>query len=853
MAKRSLYASAEGTLRARQALARKRWTQQLLAEEVGLKTRQPIGRFLAGKTVDRSVFMEVCFQLGLDWQEIAAQTEDAAPEQIEEHQAYSFNINTLVQGIRSQCYEKLQAQCGTLQMLDVPQPIDIADIYIDVNILEEIPNRQWLEIPDLLQGLNLSKDKFDPLGMRKIAPERVSGFKAVAKYSKLMVLGKPGTGKTTFLKFVALQCNQGKFQPHRLPIFIYLKYFVEDARDLETRNVLSVEQYICQELATCGVSAEDVKTLLNHGRLLILLDGLDEVPESDSHLVLKQIRQFFHNYYKNQFALSCRTTSVPYRFQGFTEVEIAELTDTQIAAFAKKYFVAIAKNDRKQGLIKAYQFIEQLGHPENRQILELAVTPLLLTFTCLVFQSKSNFPSKRAKLYEEGLNILLVRWKLFKGIRQDDAYEQLSLANKIKLLNKVGALTFEQNDYFFEQSKIQQYIADYLRLLPNAETDAVALQLDSEAVLKSIEWQHGLLVERSRRIYSFSHLTFQEYFTARHITAETELKVDGSKQLLAQRGEVQAEASDALLAQRGVSVSEAADAPNVATTSLTLSEVNLQPGNLQQLASHITEKRWHEVFLLATGMLRKADDLLRLMKQQIDILVASDENLLQFIRWISQKSQSVSAQYKPAAVRAFYFSLALTLDHYFTCALSPGPASGHFPALPYFPLRLFLSLSLALQCDFDLHRNFAFNFNVQTPDLPYALGLSRLHILDQTVNCALHFDLALAPDQARELQRSLEALKAQLPDREEGAARFKIWWQQNRHAWTEQLKAVMRTHHSADHNWHFSKEQTRSLYQYYDANKLLIDCLKSDCHVSAAVQAEIEERLLLPAGDILQD
>jgi predicted NACHT family NTPase len=252
-------------------------------------------------------------------------------------------------------------------------------------------------------------------------------------------------------------------------------------------------------------------------------------------------------------------------------------------------------------------------------------------------------------------------------------------------------------------------------------------------------------------------------------------------------------------------------------------------------------------------MLRKADDLLRLMKQQIDILVASDENLLQFIRWISQKSQSVSAQYKPAAVRAFYFSLALTLDHYFTCALSPGPASGHFPALPYFPLRLFLSLSLALQCDFDLHRNFAFNFNVQTPDLPYALGLSRLHILDQTVNCALHFDLALAPDQARELQRSLEALKAQLPDREEGAARFKIWWQQNRHAWTEQLKAVMRTHHSADHNWHFSKEQTRSLYQYYDANKLLVDCLKSDCHVSAAVQAEIEERLLLPAGDILKD
>jgi len=56
---RSLYASPEGRIRAKQALARKRWTQQLLAEEVGLKTRQPVGRFFAGQAVDRRVFIAV--------------------------------------------------------------------------------------------------------------------------------------------------------------------------------------------------------------------------------------------------------------------------------------------------------------------------------------------------------------------------------------------------------------------------------------------------------------------------------------------------------------------------------------------------------------------------------------------------------------------------------------------------------------------------------------------------------------------------------------------------------------------------------------------------------------------------
>lgn len=825
---RSLYASPEGRIRAKQALAHKRWTQQLLAEEVGLKTRQPVGRFFAGQAVDRRVFIEICFLLDLDWQEIAAHPQSGAPELVEKDGDKGIDINALVQRVRSQCHEKLQAQCGILQMLDVPQPIDLADIYVDVNILEEIPNRQWLDIPELLQGFNLSKDKFDPLSLGKISQEQVPGIFAVAKYSKLMVLGKPGIGKTTFLKFVALQCNQGKFQPHRLPIFIQLKYFVEDARDVGGHSLLPLQDYICQELASCGVSAEDVEILLNHGRLLILLDGLDEVPELDSDEVFKQIRRFCQTYYKNQFAIACRLRVQPYRFPGFTEVEIADFTDTQIAAFAKKYFVAIARNDRKQGLIKAYQFIQQLGRPENRQIRELAVSPLLLNFTCLVFQSKATFPSNHAKLYEEGLNILLVRWKQAKRTKRDEAYQKLSMANKIKLLNQLGAITFEQQNYLFEQSQIQQYIADYLRLLPDAETDPVALQLDSEAVLKSLEWQHGLLVERARRIYSFSHLTFQEYFTARYITAETELKVEGSE---------------------GLKVESPHKLTNLQPANL--QQTNLQPTNLQQLVSHLTEKRWHEVFLLATAMLRKADDLLRLMKQQIDRLIVSDEKLLQFLRWISQKSQSVSVRYKPAAVRAFYFSLALTLDRYFCLSLSPGPASGHFPPLPYFPLPLFLSVPLALQPDFALQREFAFNFNVQTPDLPYAIGLSRVHILDETVKCAQHFDLALAPDLARELQRALQALKAQLPDTEENSEIFETWWQENRQAWSKQLKAVIRAHHNSGHDWQFSEQQTRSLRQYYNANKLLVDCLKSDCYVSAAVREEIEETLLLPAGETL--
>jgi predicted NACHT family NTPase len=442
---------------------------------------------------------------------------------------------------------------GKMQLLDISQPVDIENLYVDVNILEEITGYLWKELSDLVPGFNPAADDFDRLGLGKVCQQRVSGLKAVKEHYRLMVLGKPGAGKTTFLKHIAIECNKGEFQSNQIPIFIPLKIFAEDARGADDFGLL---QYIHQEFASCGIGEQSVtEEVLSNGRGLILLDGLDEVPEKYSHKVVTQIRSFAHNYFKNQFIITCRIAAFKYRFkdEGFTDVEVADFNYEQIEKFAKNWFVAFAKDNREKGLALAAEFIKKLNCPENQQIRELAVTPILLNLTCLVFQAKGDFPSKRSKLYEQGLDILLTRWAEAKGIQRDEVYRDLNVIHKKKLLSQVAAITFERGDYFFEQDKIQRYIADYLRTLPNAITDQVTLQRDSEVVLKSIEAQHGLLVERARGIYSFSHLTFQEYFTAKYFV----------------------ESSD----------SQA----------------------LENLSSHITEKRWREVFLLTTEMLPNAE------------------------------------------------------------------------------------------------------------------------------------------------------------------------------------------------------------------------------------------------------
>jgi predicted NACHT family NTPase len=458
-----------------------------------------------------------------------------------------------------------------MRVLDMTQPIGLNDIYTSVNILETITGRQRLKIEELLQ--QFTQEDFDRFGMGKIEQKRVPGLEAVQKYPKLMILGKPGAGKTTFLKYLAIQCLEGGFNSHLVPIFVTLKNFAEADRKP------SLLEFISAEGSIKYFNSHDVEKLLTQGRMLILLDGLDEVREEDIKRILKEISDFSTNFQQNQFVMTCRIAAKEYTFEKFTEVEVADFDKGQIATFATNWF--------KNKPVKPENFIKHIE--DNKPIQELASSPLLLTLLCLAFEESGDFPANRSELYKEGLDAMLKKWDAKRGIQRDQIYKKLSVQRKEDLLSKIALTTFERSDYFFKQKAAEQYIIEYIKNLPDASNDPEVLQLDSEKILKSIEAQHGLLVERAKGIYSFSHLTFHEYFTAREFVL------------------VQQSSDDAL----------------------------------QSLVKHFTEKRWREVCLLAVGMSPNADRLLLLIKNKIDKLVSEDEKLQQFLQWVNDKSLSV--------------------------------------------------------------------------------------------------------------------------------------------------------------------------------------------------------------------
>ena len=686
-------------------------------------------------------------------------------------------IDTIVKQVRCLSRASIIQQCGKMQVLDLAQPLGLNDIYVNVNILETIVGRRRLDITQLLH--NSTYEQFNRWELSKITQARVAGLNTVEKYSKLIVLGKPGSGKTTFLKYLAIQCTLGKFQVNQLPIFINIKDWVE----AQTPTLLN---YLTQVWQPYSITTEQIVELLQYGRGIILLDGLDEIKEGYSRHITQEIDDFIQNFNSNQFVITCRTGQ-EYKFNNFTEVEIADFDFQQIESFVRKWFASVDP-------VKSKRFIQKLQ--ENESIKELANNPLLLSLLCLMFQETAELPWNRLELYQEGLNLLLKKWDAKKNITRSPLYKKLSTQQKQDLLGQIAYITFERNEYFFKQQELEQYIADYLTNLLN--TPAKTLKNDSVSVLKLMEVQHGLLVERASGIYSFSHLTFQEYFTARQIAICSE--------------------------------------PQILETSL------------QKLVSRITEKRWREVFLLTVGMLRNANYLLKLIKQQVDSIITQDRQLLEFIDWVNYKSQSVNIPLQLAALRAFYLTLGITL----LLVSQPNVDTGL--ELASDPLELVYALDPA----FILNTSVAIDLIIDKTlvlVLARAINLKFDFSLADELVCLLDYSIKLVEPQLKStgqsgiLYQTLVNLQQQLPNLEP-RAKFEQWWQSNGEAWIEQLRFVTITQRHIGDDWQLSDRQIERLKQYYYANQLLVDCLKQDCYVTRDVRSQIEETILLPVSEL---
>ncbi len=335
--------------------------------------------------------------------------------------------------------------------------------------------------------------------------------------------------------------------------------------------------------------------------------------------------------------------------------------------------------------------------------------------------------------------------------------------------------TFKQKIYFFKQLYAEQFIADYIRNLPHANSEPEELQLDSEAILKSIEAQHGLLIERAKGIYSFSHLTFHEYFCAREIVFNS----------------------------------------------------NSLAASLKELMSHVSDRRWREVFLLTAEMLRDASLLLLPIKKYLDNLAKSSPDLAQFLQDISDRAQELDSDIKPAALRAFYYDVDFEIDENRTVALKLDRRANYLVSASFFTrvleeTDLLEGIKISQQHDADAS---------QPQKILAAKSANRV--------MAIAIEIALSSEKlARSERQKLSALTKTKQITSDDETTKEI---------ADRARSRAKTRHHIGNNKTLTLKEQKLRRDYYYVTLLLVECLYSDgCMLDPHHRQKINDNLFLP-------
>jgi DNA replication protein DnaC len=334
---------------------------------------------------------------------------------------------------------------------------------------------------------------------------------------KLVILGHPGSGKTTLMKWIALQCACGgdTVFGRFIPVFIPLKDFGRDPQN--TFRTKNIREFTVELLKKEALSASFFDERFEAGTVLFLLDGLDEVADET---VRKDVIQWIQNQ-----SIRRNSLLVTSRFSGLQEakglkfpdaVPVFSVRDFDIAdieRFLENWYrnieTAVAGNASEEDIAQAVKkgkertedLISVIKSGNYQNLRRLAVNPLLLTIIAIVRRTRAVLPKERHKLYEECLKVMIELWNV--ANRKIDEEASFSVENSMANLSKIAVFLMKEN-------RREMELKDILGILPSEIEGRSRDFFLKEMVLKA-----GLLYESEGK-YGFLHLTFQEYLAAHY-------------------------------------------------------------------------------------------------------------------------------------------------------------------------------------------------------------------------------------------------------------------------------------------------------------------------------------------------
>ena len=411
----------------------------------------------------------------------------------------------------------------------------------------------------------------EAMGQNKSA--RLSAIAVLDTDHRLVLLGGPGSGKSTFVNFVA-QAMAGELlgaeaewpepnlatltaplppeedsepnndaepaapQPwHHGPLIPVVVLLRDLAAQLpppaQTVGADNVWRYVCSVLqgASLAEYAPALKAELQDRGGLVMFDGLDEVPDANTRRqqIQQVVQDFAATFGKCRILVTSRTYAYQqqdWKLPGFAEAALSPFSPGQIRSFVQAWYHHMAQLQRlthedAQG--RAAVLLRQVQH--NPRVRELAERPLLLTlFARLQTEKGGTLPERREELYFAAVDLLLNDWERMKVRRSADGSTPEVEPSLSEWLNASREDIRKQLDRLaFEAHRDQK---DLTGTADIRQADLVQALLRASAKQEDVKVRRlegylrdraGILVEHGVAMLQFPHRTFQEYLAACHL------------------------------------------------------------------------------------------------------------------------------------------------------------------------------------------------------------------------------------------------------------------------------------------------------------------------------------------------
>ncbi|HED31039.1 MAG TPA: NACHT domain-containing protein, partial [Prosthecochloris aestuarii] len=360
----------------------------------------------------------------------------------------------------------------------------------------------------------------------------------------LLLIGDPGAGKSTLLQHYAMRCLEGRH--HSLfpdaaevrVVFIELRRLVFDD---DRKQPLPLAEQVVSSYQALSLHKEEVESWWplqgSAEKMLVLLDGLDEVTESERRQAICDWIDEEASVNRNRcFIVTTRRTgyaaSEGIELKGtHKSATLADLDKGQQKKFLRKWFRAATAYEQENGrrrsdesspeeqadALYAYiypednqssgELVDDMERKRRRGVQEIAVIPLLLKLMALLYKLRGYKPDSRISLYRLVFKYLLHGREKARKLALDIDPEQSEtvLAQLAYTMQKQMRLDCSEKE-----------MKDSMELRFRSQNTSVTL----DEFFTFIVGRSGIL-KPNGEAYRFWHKTFQEYLASREMARQS--------------------------------------------------------------------------------------------------------------------------------------------------------------------------------------------------------------------------------------------------------------------------------------------------------------------------------------------